>query len=68
MANPVESYDLFKSLKKEFPHTLITAHFHDTRKMAIANIFAALQAGIDRFDTLLEDLAVVLSHLVQQVM
>jgi len=51
MANPVESYDLFKSLKKEFPHTLITAHFHDTRKMALANIFAALQAGVDRFDS-----------------
>ena len=41
----------YLSLKKEFPHTLITAHFHDTRKMGIANIFATLQAGIDRFDT-----------------
>lgn len=51
MANPVESYGLFSSLKKEFPTILITAHFHDTRKMAIANIFAALQAGVDRFDT-----------------
>lgn len=51
MANPVESYELFNILKKEFNETLITAHFHDTRKMAIANIFAALQAGIDRFDT-----------------
>ena len=30
---------------------MLTAHFHDTRKMAMANIFAALQAGIDRFDT-----------------
>lgn len=51
MANPVESYELFFQLKKEFPEILLTAHFHDTRKMAIANIFAALQAGIDRFDT-----------------
>ncbi|MBK3494289.1 hydroxymethylglutaryl-CoA lyase [Viridibacillus sp. YIM B01967] len=51
MANPVESYTLFKRLKKEFPELLLTAHFHDTRKMALANIFAALQAGIDRFDT-----------------
>ena len=31
--------------------TLLTAHFHDTRKMAMANIYASLQAGIDRFDT-----------------
>lgn len=51
MANPVESYDLFKQLKERFPETLMTAHFHDTRKMALANIFAALQAGVDRFDT-----------------
>lgn len=50
-ANPVESYHLFSLLKKAFPDTLITAHFHDTRKMAIANIFASLQAGVDRFDT-----------------
>ena len=51
MANPRESYDLFNLLKTEFPTTLIAAHFHDTRKMGIANILAALQAGIDRFDT-----------------
>lgn len=50
-ANPVESYALFTLLKKELPNTLITAHFHDTRKMALANIFASLQAGVDRFDT-----------------
>ncbi|WP_342560663.1 hydroxymethylglutaryl-CoA lyase [Psychrobacillus sp. FSL W7-1457] len=51
MANPKESYELFHTLINEFPHTLITAHFHDTRKMGIANIFAALQAGVSRFDT-----------------
>ena len=51
MANPKESYALFHTLINVFPHTLITAHFHDTRKMGIANIFAALQAGVSRFDT-----------------
>ncbi|WP_339249865.1 hydroxymethylglutaryl-CoA lyase [Sporosarcina sp. FSL W8-0480] len=52
MANPVESYELFNLLKGELNNkVLLTAHFHDTRKMALANIFAALQAGIDRFDT-----------------
>lgn len=51
MANPSESYELFSKLKKMFPTTLLTAHFHDTRGMAIANVFAALQAGITRFDT-----------------
>ena len=52
MADPVESYELFSYLKKALPNTtLLTAHFHDTRKMALANIFASLQAGIERFDT-----------------
>lgn len=51
MANPKESYALFHRLKNELPKVLLTAHFHDTRKMALANIFASLQAGIDRFDT-----------------
>ena len=51
MATPEESYRLFSRLKKELPDILLTAHFHDTRKMALANIFASLQAGIDRLDT-----------------
>ncbi|MBD7935983.1 hydroxymethylglutaryl-CoA lyase [Cytobacillus stercorigallinarum] len=51
MAAPHESFDVFKKLKDAFPTTLITAHFHDTRKLALPNILAALQAGVDRFDT-----------------
>ncbi|EKN69687.1 hydroxymethylglutaryl-CoA lyase [Neobacillus bataviensis LMG 21833] len=51
MAAPNEAYSLFSKLKAEFPDTLITAHFHDTRKLALANILASLQAGVDRFDT-----------------
>ncbi|PLR99828.1 hydroxymethylglutaryl-CoA lyase [Bacillus sp. T33-2] len=51
MASPDESYSLFSRLVTEFPEKMITAHFHDTRKLALANIFAALQAGITRFDT-----------------
>jgi hydroxymethylglutaryl-CoA lyase len=51
MAAPTESFSLFSKLKKAFPNVLITAHFHDTRKLAVANILAALQAGVDRFDT-----------------
>lgn len=52
MADPVESYELFSYLKEQLPETiLLTAHFHDTRKMALANIYASLQAGISRFDT-----------------
>lgn len=51
MATPNESYLLFKKITEAFPSTLIAAHFHDTRKMAIANIYAALNAGVTRFDS-----------------
>jgi hydroxymethylglutaryl-CoA lyase len=51
MATPDESFSLFSKLKSVFPDTLITAHFHDTRKLALTNIFASMQAGVDRFDT-----------------
>jgi hydroxymethylglutaryl-CoA lyase len=51
MATPIESNSLFTKLKNRLPHLLLTAHFHDTRKMALANIYAALEAGLDRFDT-----------------
>lgn len=51
MAVPNEAYSLFSQLKQTFPNTLLTAHFHDTRKLALANILASLQAGIQRFDT-----------------
>ena len=50
MANPKESYELFAKLVEAFPDVLMTAHFHDTRRMALANISAALQAGVTRFD------------------
>ncbi|MBT2570135.1 hydroxymethylglutaryl-CoA lyase [Planococcus sp. ISL-110] len=50
MANPKESYELFTKLLQAFPEVLMTAHFHDTRRMALANITAALQAGVTRFD------------------
>ncbi|MEH7111801.1 hydroxymethylglutaryl-CoA lyase [Neobacillus niacini] len=51
MAAPNEAYSLFSKLKNAFPEILLTAHFHDTRKLALANILASLQAGINRFDT-----------------
>ncbi|MBS4194572.1 hydroxymethylglutaryl-CoA lyase [Lederbergia citri] len=51
MATPAESFLLFSELKRVFPSVMIAAHFHDTRKMALANIYTALQAGIDRFDS-----------------
>lgn len=51
MATPNESFSLFSKLAESIQQTLLTAHFHDTRKLALTNIYAALQAGITRFDT-----------------
>ncbi|ALC90043.1 hydroxymethylglutaryl-CoA lyase [Bacillus sp. FJAT-18017] len=51
MTVPNEAYSLFKKLKEILPNILLTGHFHDTRKLALANILASMQAGIDRFDT-----------------
>jgi hydroxymethylglutaryl-CoA lyase len=52
MATPQDVYELFCLLKENLPeHVLLTGHFHNTRGTALANIYASLQAGINRFDT-----------------
>lgn len=50
MANPRQVSVMAESLQKQFPHTQITMHFHNTRGMGLANVLAAVQAGIVRFD------------------
>ncbi len=35
------------------PTTTLTAHFHDRQGYGLANVFAALQAGVRRFDAAL---------------
>lgn len=50
-ANPKLVYERFSQLKKDFPHTQFVGHFHDTNGFAYANIIAAMQAGIDKFDS-----------------
>jgi len=37
-------------LRAALPAVRLAAHFHDTRGMGLANVWAALGAGIDRFD------------------
>jgi len=52
MANPKDVYALFSRLKESLPENiLLTGHFHNTRGTALANIYACLEAGVDRFDT-----------------
>ena len=50
MAYPAQVTRLLARLVGHFPRLEITAHFHNTRGMALANVLAALDAGVDRFD------------------
>ncbi|OGL00004.1 MAG: hydroxymethylglutaryl-CoA lyase [Candidatus Rokubacteria bacterium RIFCSPHIGHO2_12_FULL_73_22] len=50
MANPVLVHDRLSRLRDRFPDVHFSLHLHDTRRMATANVLAALQVGIDRFD------------------
>ena len=49
-ANPQAVARLFERLGREFGTERLSAHFHDTRALALANAWAALQAGIRKFD------------------
>ena len=50
MADPGQVLALCHHVAKLCPRLALTAHFHDTRGLGGANVFAALQAGITRFD------------------
>ena len=50
MANPVQVTQMSEALQKQFPKTQLTMHFHNTRGMGLANVLAAVQSGITRFD------------------
>jgi hydroxymethylglutaryl-CoA lyase len=50
-ANPKIVYDRFSKLKDLYPDAVFVGHFHDTRKMALANTLAAMAAGINKFDS-----------------
>ncbi|VWX49921.1 hydroxymethylglutaryl-CoA lyase [Novosphingobium sp. 9U] len=41
---------LFTRLRERLPAQPVAAHFHDTRGMGLANVAAALRAGVRRFD------------------
>ena len=50
MADPAAVSTLCTRAVDAFPQLQITAHFHNTRGMGLANVVAALQAGIRHFD------------------
>lgn len=50
VANPRQVAELFMQARAALPAVTFAAHFHDTRGLALANVVAALDAGIRRFD------------------
>ncbi len=52
-ANPRQVYELFTHVREEAPDTPLSAHFHDSKGYGLANVFAALQAGVTIFDAAL---------------
>ena len=49
-ANPVQVKRLFTQLKRELSDKAGAAHFHNTRGQGLANVVAALDAGVTTFD------------------
>jgi hydroxymethylglutaryl-CoA lyase len=51
MANPVQVREFFTAAAAELPGVELTAHFHNTRGQGLANVLAALEAGIESFES-----------------
>ena len=51
MANPLAIRNMVQKVHEAFPDILISLHLHDTRGLALANMFAGYEAGIRIFDT-----------------
>jgi hydroxymethylglutaryl-CoA lyase len=52
-ADPAMVGDLFERALRTAGDRLCCGHFHDTRGLGMANVYAAWRAGIDRFDACL---------------
>ena len=50
-ANPKEVTSLLSSLKSQYKDSSFSCHFHDTRALGLANVYASLVAGINKFDS-----------------
>ena len=50
MAHPAQVARMCQALQERFPGLQLTLHFHNTRGMGLANVLAAAQQGIVRFD------------------
>jgi hydroxymethylglutaryl-CoA lyase len=50
-ANPLQIKRLVGAVRERWPNAPIKLHLHDTRALAIANVVAALEMGVDCFDS-----------------
>lgn len=51
LANPRMMMERVRAVQAVIGDTPIVLHLHDTRGLGLANVYAALQCGVDRFDT-----------------
>ena len=51
MAVPNQVHDLCMHVREKYPEATWWLHFHNTRGMAMANILAAMEAGMTQFDS-----------------
>ena len=49
--NPNQVQKVFRELVKDFGSSVFSAHFHDTRLLALSNVKAAMEEGITKFDS-----------------
>jgi hydroxymethylglutaryl-CoA lyase len=52
-ANPAQVRTMMDHLVGQHGSDLLACHFHDTRAMGLANVYAAIESGIRRFDSAL---------------
>ncbi len=51
MANPRQIGEFFGAARDRLPDVELTAHFHNTRGQGLANVLAALEQGVDSFES-----------------
>jgi len=51
LGNPRRVGSTMARLRSELPDVALSLHLHDTRGLGLANVVAALQAGVDTFDS-----------------
>jgi hydroxymethylglutaryl-CoA lyase len=51
MANPRQVGEFFAAARERLPDPELTAHFHNTRGQGLANVLAALEQGVDSFES-----------------